>query len=259
MKNNKIKIIVLGSSASSPFPRTQTNRFGDYLDIENYQKKFPLHDDPLCLAAQHNTKDCRTRSSVAIVTPDQTILLEAGPDVRYQLNKFKIHPDAVFITHNHFDANYGLKYLSGVKVYSEIEGNVKPGKAINFGQIAITPFRVLHATNTTCVGYAIDWLSAGEPKRFVYMTDLGSLQGVERYIKNCDILFADGSTLTQSMPSHLSIIKQLDFYRSWKIKKVFFTHIGHSTMPYADLRKFLKNKYENADVTYDGMSIDFLL
>lgn len=253
MKNNKIKIIVLGSSAVFPFPRTKTNRFEDYLDTENYQKKFSLHDDPLCLMAQHGDKDRRTRSSIAVVTSEQTILFEAGPDVRYQLHKFKINPKTVFITHNHPDANYGLRYLSGVKVYSEVEGNIQPGRAINFGQVTVTPFRVRHALNTTCVGYAIDIVTADEKKRFVYMTDLASLDGVKPYVENCDVLFADGSILNRSMPSHLSITKQLEHYRDWHIKQIIFTHIGHATMPHEDLRNFLKNECENTEVAYDGM------
>jgi phosphoribosyl 1,2-cyclic phosphodiesterase len=256
MPSAKAKIIVLGSSAIFPFPRTVSNNFGDYLDTDNYQKRFSLHNDKICQSAKLGGKDRRMRSSVAIVTKHQTILLEAGPDVRHQLKKFKVKPNAVFITHNHPDANFGLKYLSSdVMIYSEQKKNVFPGREIHFPDLTITPFRVLHAHNTTCVGYALDFLTKRSKKRFIYMTDLASLAGTRHYLDGADILLADGSALDNSMPSHLAMVKQLNFYRRLNIKKIFFTHIGHATLPHRQLRAYLKGRSPRADVTYDGLII----
>ena len=41
---------IIGSSALFPLPRTKTNVFADYLDIENYEKHFTLHDDRFAIA-----------------------------------------------------------------------------------------------------------------------------------------------------------------------------------------------------------------
>jgi len=247
------KIIVLGSSAEFPLPRTRTNRFKDYLDIVGYQRKFKLHDDRLCNSAKKGGKDRRTRSCLALVmTGGKTILFDAGPDIKYQLKKYRLKPDAVFISHSHPDADYGLRYLKGVRVFSEKVGNIKHDKPIKVFGVKILPFRVVHSKIAPYTGYRV-WIGG---RGFVYLTDMASTTGISKYVKGCDILFADGSILKRNLGGHLSMTNQLKIYKRWRLKRVVFTHIGHDTLPYGDLVKYIKGRYKNADVAYDGMVIE---
>lgn len=248
------KIIILGSSASNPFPRTQTNRFQDYFDIQNYARKFKLHDDPICESAKKGGKDRRTRACLALLVNKKVILIDAGPDIKYQLKKHNLKPDVVFITHNHLDASYGLRYLSkSVEVFSEKIGNIKHGKVIDLFGINILPFRVIHSKIAPFTGYKIFIKN----KKIVYISDLASLKGVKDYLKDSDILFSDGSILKKKLTMHLPIINQLKIYKIWRLKRVIFTHIGHATLKHDDLVKFVKEKYKNTDVAFDGMTIKF--
>jgi len=62
-----------------------------------------------CQAARLNSRLSRTRSSLAILGEENTILIDAGPDVAFQLNREGIQKvDAIFITHWHYDHVGGL-------------------------------------------------------------------------------------------------------------------------------------------------------
>ena len=248
----KAQIIILGSSAASPFPRTKKNQWADYLTA-NYQKKFHLHDDPICNLAKKGGPNRRTRSVIAIKTAKTTIIFDAGPDIFYQLKKFKIRPQIAFLSHEHSDANYHAEDLKkiGVKIYGELEKNIKPDKSVSIENIKIMPFRVRHVKNVKTVGYKI---FIGQ-KKIAIATDISSTAGLKKYFRNCDIILADGSILSRNFGGHLPIIRQLQIYKKWNLKKVFFTHIGHSTLPHNELVKFVRSKYKNTDVAYDGLKI----
>lgn len=246
------KIVILGSSSTFPFPRTVTNQMRDYSDIENYQKKFPLHDDLICKLAMSGGKEKRTRASAAIITGEGTILIDAGPDALYQTNKYKVKPDVILINHDHSDAFGGIGFFPGAKVLRETTGDFKPGQELTIYGLSIIPFRVKHAFNVPTVGFKI---SDGKTK-VAYICDLSSLDGAKKWIKDCDMIFADGSNLAQNQPTHLSIIEQLTEYRGWGIKKVWFTHIGHKTLPHDELIRYCRSLYEPTDIVYDGMVLD---
>lgn len=248
------KFIILGSSAVFPFPRTKSNRFEDYADAENYQKRFDLHDDSLCEAAKAGGKDRRTRASLAVLHNGKFILFDCGPDVIFQLKRAGLGtPDAICITHAHLDADFGLRFFEKVPVWSEVSGAVHTNQSFQLFGLEIFPFRVRHARNTPTVGFRIQ---LPNKKSVIYATDFSSLAGLKNNFQLADFAFVDGSILNRSLNGHLSIVSQLSTYKRWQVRQVFFTHIGHATLPHEQLREFVKNKYPGADVVYDGMNFE---
>ncbi len=245
------KIVVLGSSAATPFPRTKTNRFSDYRDIETYRRKYRLHDDLVCRLAAKGGKQRRTRACIAVVVRGRTILIDAGPDILFQLRRARLKPDAVVITHQHADASFGLRYLKDTPVYSEARGNIKPSKQQKILGLTVLPFRVIHAAKCRCVGYKF-WLGH---KSFAYVVDIASTRGIKKYVSGCDLFFIDGSSLKTNLRTHLSITDQLKIYKRWNLKKIIITHIGHQTLPQQKLIKFVRSLYPNSTVAYDGQTI----
>lgn len=249
------KFIILGSSALFPLPRTKSNRFDNYADAANYQKEFPLHDDPLCEAAKAGGKDRRTRACLAVQHLGKFILFDSGPDILFQLNRAGLpKPDAICITHAHVDANSGLKNFSGVQVYSEISGTIRADQSFDIFGLTVFPFRVKHAQNTPTVGYRIQ---LPNNRSIIYATDFFSLRGLKSQFQMADAAFVDGSILHRSLNGHLSIVSQLKTYKRWGVHRVFFTHIGHATLPHEQLQKFVQKKYQEAGVAFDGMSFEF--
>ncbi len=248
-----LKITILGSSAATPFPRTTKNQWADYSDIEHYAKKYPLHNDPICNLAKQGGKNRRTRSSIAVKSGIATILFDAGPDIKYQLKKYNIKPDAVFISHAHADARAGEEYMkqSGRPIYSEKNKNIKIGRTYKIGPLDISPFRVRHVKNIKTVGYRMT-----DGRRTVSIaTDLSSTAGLEKIFKKSDIVLVDGSILSRNFGGHLPIESQLNIYKKWKLKKIIFTHIGHQTLPHDELIAHVKKIYPKTSVAYDGLKI----
>jgi phosphoribosyl 1,2-cyclic phosphate phosphodiesterase len=250
---SKNQIIILGSSAEFPLPRTLSNRFEDYLDIENYEKNFPLHADRLCKSAITGGKNKRSRSSILVSINGKHIVFDAGPDIIYQLRRERIKKiDAVFITHEHPDANYGLRYLKGVKVFREKAGNIGSGKTINIFGIGISAFRVIHSKIAPFLGFFAIFPNGF---KLAYVSDCASLSGLKDCFVKSDLLFADGSILKRSLIGHLSIDRQLEAYKKWRLSRIIFTHIGHQTLPHEELQKHVQEIYAPSDIAYDGMRI----
>lgn len=265
------KIIILGSSAEFPLPRTITNKFEDYLNITDYQQKFELHDDKLCNLAKKGGKDRRTRACLAITADNKLVIIDAGPDIKYQLKKYKLKwPDAVFITHEHPDADYGLKYLpQSTQIFGEKLGGVKHEKLINLWGLEVLPFKVAHSKIAPYTGYKVKFQTANHKAQkglsprvlsgkfsICYATDMASVLGIQKYVQDCDILFADGSILKRNLGGHLSMVNQLKYYKKWGLKKIIFTHIGHATLPHEELVRYLRDIYPRVDVAYDGLIIE---
>jgi ribonuclease BN (tRNA processing enzyme) len=254
------EVIILGSSAATPFPRTLSNQWSDYSNIEHYTENFPLHHDPICKNAKRGGKDKRTRSAIAIRTEKGAVLFDAGPDIYYQMEKYGIKPTAVFINHEHRDAAENAENLKriGVKIYSEKDGTVSPEMTIAESGIEVTAFRVEHAVNAKTIGFLAKY---GETTVLIAM-DFASLSGLKKYFTQADILFVDGSTLHQDLATHISINRQLAYYRenlrpneTRAFPRVIFTHIGHDTLPHSELDAYVKRGYPEAEVAYDGMKI----
>ncbi len=104
------------------------------------------------------------------------ILLDAGfsyKELRKRLaliSKRIENIKTVFITHQHIDHTQAVSSFKkkGVRIYSEEDKNVLPGKEIILpGNTKITPFRLSH--DVPCVGYRV----AYEDFALVYVTDTG--------------------------------------------------------------------------------------
>ena len=250
------RVIVLGTSAMFPLPRTVNNKFSDYFDIVNYKNKFALHKDPLCVAARRGGRNNRTRSCLALVAGSETILFDAGPDIRWQLKKFKLRPTAVFISHAHADASYGKKYLNGAKIFSEGAGTARPNRPIVISKsVTVVPFRVTHTPETPCLGFLVKVKTSRGLKKFAYFTDCSKLVGLKKWLTQVDFMFIDGSAFKQPILGHMLLSRQLMCYKKWEVKKVFITHIGHSALPHQKLVSWAKAQYTQTAVAYDGQII----
>lgn len=82
------------------------------------------------LANPHNPKNNRTRASVLLEDAGKAILIDAGPDMRTQINQNQVkNIDAVFLTHGHYDHIAGVPELPraakilghGIDVFASIE------------------------------------------------------------------------------------------------------------------------------------------
>ncbi len=75
-------------------------------------------DCEVCTSA--DKKDNRLRSSILVQSPTTTLVVDTGPDFRYQMLRQKIkHLDAVVFTHPHKDHLAGLDDIRAFNFFSK--------------------------------------------------------------------------------------------------------------------------------------------
>jgi len=221
-------------------------------------------------------KNWRTRSSVYVSTNDKNILIDTGPDFRYQAIKYDIRNiDFVLYTHSHADHTHGIDDL---RIYSysrpdriKCFGNsytirdIKQNFSYIFNpnntsgrprlnmqivngnfieqQIEVVPLPVLHK-DWEILGYRI-----GD---FAYITDCSLIPDETiKKMKDLDLLILDALRFSKH-DAHLSVDQAVEVSKTVKAKKTVLTHMG-SDLDYHELVKVLPDGVRPG---YDGLLLE---
>lgn len=210
------------------------------------EKSIPRENCPCPQCQSKDKKDKRLRSSLLI---NSRILIDAGPDVTKQLTANQIsNLDTVIITHEHNDHIGGLKYLLKNRNLKIIR--MKPGQHFKLFGIDFFAFKVLHSKIANTVGVIID-------NRTIYIPDCASLDLALKYLQEVNTAILDGSIFERSFGGHLAmkeaIIATKDFAN---LKKVYFTHNGHTQKPYQEMQKLVQQLGgKKFTLGYDGLEL----
>ena len=220
-------------------------------------------------------KDFRTRSSVLISTKKKNILIDTGPDFRYQALKNNIKDISfVLYTHSHADHTHGiddLRIFSYVKkekincyannfTIRDIKKNfsyifdinnksgrprinlIEVSKEFTDQGIKVIPLRIKHR-DWDILGYRIG--------NFAYITDCSEIpKETFTKLKNLDLLILD-SLRYSSHDAHLSVDQAIEISKKINPNKTILTHLS-SELKYNDLMSYLP---DNITPGFDGMSI----
>jgi phosphoribosyl 1,2-cyclic phosphate phosphodiesterase len=200
-----------------------------------------------------NPKNKRLRSSVLIETPSQTILIDAGPDLRTQLLRCSLPlPVALLITHAHQDHTAGLDDLRPLihhnrkpfPVYCEtsvekrlrqqyayaFEDNPYPGApqfeinpisdhSFSIGEDTIIPIRAFHG-DIPVLGFRIGDIS--------YLTDIKTIDKSElKKLRGTQILVLN-ALRHKKHHSHLTVQEAVELAEGINAPLTYFTHISHN-------------------------------
>ena len=223
--------------------------------------------------------DNRLRVSVLIEVEGKTIVIDSGPDFRYQMLRAGVKKlDAILYTHEHKDHVAGLddvrafnyKQDSEVDIYAHkrvqealkkefhyvFSGNNYPGiprlklNTIEDGQsfqaagIDIVPILVMHF-QLPVYGFRF-----GD---FTYITDAKTITAEEKLkIKGSDILVINALQKEKHI-SHFTLDEALELAAEIGAKKTYLTHISHRLGTHAEVSKQLP---EGVFLAYDGLELD---
>lgn len=222
-------------------------------------------------------KDKRLRTSALIETNNQKIIIDTGPDFRFQVLRVGIKRlDAVLFTHQHRDHIAGLDDVRSFnfkqKMAMPIYGNnyvieqIKkefhyvfeskyPGipqleiheirnEPFNIGDIPILPIQVLHH-KLPVLGFRFN--------DFTYITDANSIPE-EEYpkIEGTKVLVLNALQRDDHI-SHFTLDEALEVIKRIKPEKAYLTHISHKLGFYQQISKELP---ANVMLAYDGLSIN---
>lgn len=230
----------------------------------------------VCLS--NNKKNKRLRSSILIQVNNWNIIIDTGPDFRFQMIREKVsHLDAVLFTHEHKDHIAGLddirafnyqqqqaipiyankRVLEAIKrefsyIFSEPRypgipqinlNEINNEKFVVVDSIPVMPIEVKHL-NLDVNGFRV-----GE---FTYITDMKTISEVEKKkIEGTDILVLN-ALQKESHISHLTLYEAIEFAQRINARKTYFTHISHRLGKHDDVAKLLP---PNIELAYDGLQI----
>ena len=212
----------------------------------------PMIACPCEVCASTNKKDKRLRSSILVKSSTTTIVVDAGPDFRYQMLRANVkHLDAIIFTHPHKDHVAGLddvrayNFFSGkpMDVYAnemtqavlirefpyafadtkypgvpEIKMNTIDIEPFTVGDIDIIPIEVWHL-KMPVLGFRF-----GD---FTYITDANRIEHAEMdKIRGSKILTIN-TLRKEKHISHFNLEEGVTIAKELNVEQAYFTHMSH--------------------------------
>lgn len=225
-----------------------------------------------------DSKDKRLRSSVSVECNGVRIIIDSGPDFRYQMLRSAIEDiDAILFTHAHKDHTAGLddvrafNYIlkRNIDIYAEkycmniimkdfdyafaefkypgvpeITPHIITTEPFTIKGVEIVPIRGLHH-KMGVLGFRIGDVA--------YLTDMNFICESElEKIKNIPILIIT-ALRKESHLSHFSLKESIEISRKVNAQKTYFTHISHQLGLHKTVEEQLP---ENMFQAYDGLVIE---
>ena len=224
-----------------------------------------------------NKKDKRLRSSLLVRSATTTLVVDTGPDFRYQILRAEVkNLDAIIFTHPHKDHVAGLddvrayNFFSGkpMEVYAnemtqevlirefpyafadtkypgvpEIKLNTIDYEPFVVGDIPVLPVMVWHM-KMPVMGFRFG--------KFTYITDANRIEPAEmEKIKGTEVL-ALNALRKEKHISHFTLDEAIKVSQEIDAAKTYFTHLSHQMGLHEEINNELPDRVELA---YDGLVI----
>lgn len=222
-------------------------------------------------------KDKRLRTSVLIETDDKTIVIDSGPDFRYQMLRAEATDlDAILFTHEHKDHVAGMddirpfNYMlhKNIDVYAaprvqealkrefsyiftnvqylglpRINLNTITDAPFQIGASTIVPLKVMHYK------LPIHGFRIGD---FSYITDAKTIpEETMEQLQGTRILVVNALQHTDHI-SHFNLQEALEFARMVGAEQTYLTHVSHNLGRHEEVEKDLP---AGVSLAYDTLSI----
>lgn len=231
---------------------------------------------PVCTST--DKKDKRLRSSIMVESATTTLVVDTGPDFRYQMLRAHVKKlDAIIFTHPHKDHVAGLDDVRAfnfftqqpVKVYaSEMSQEViirefpyafyeskYPGVPdIQLNTIAMDPFTVgdIHVIPVMVWHLKMPVLGFRFGK-FTYITDANRIEPDEKEkIKGSEVWVLNTLRKDKHI-SHYSLSEGIELAQELQIPQTYFTHLSHQMGKHADIEKELP---PGINLAWDGLVLE---
>jgi Metal-dependent hydrolases of the beta-lactamase superfamily I len=232
-------------------------------------------DCPVCIST--DKKDKRLRSSILVQSSKSTLVVDSGPDFRYQMLRAAVkHLDAIIFTHPHKDHIAGLDDVrafnffsqQAMKIYAsemtqeviirefpyafyeskypgvpELQLNTIGMEPFVVGDIPVTPIMVWHLKMP---------VMAFRFGPFTYVTDANRIDEEEKEkIKGTQVLVLN-TLRKEKHISHFSLDEGIALAKELRAPQTYFTHLSHQMGKHADIDSELP---PGINLAYDGLEI----
>ncbi|MCX2451505.1 MBL fold metallo-hydrolase [Pedobacter sp. PLR] len=229
----------------------------------------------VCQSTDHKNK--RLRVSVLVEMGDKTIVIDSGPDFRYQMLRAKVKDlDAILYTHEHKDHvaglddirpfNYLLKKNIDIFATTRVQEALKrefsyifaethyPGlpqidvhtivdQPFEIGNTTVIPLNIMHY-KLPILGFRIH--------DFTYITDAKTIseETIEK-VKGTKVLVINALQHEEHI-SHFTLQEAIEFAQKIGAEMTYLTHISHNLGLHEEVEEELP---KNIKLAYDGLSI----
>ena len=232
----------------------------------------------VCTSA--DTRDKRLRSSILLQVDGKNIVIDSGPDFRYQMLRAGVtHLDALVFTHEHKDHTAGLddirafnyKQAEAINVYAHkrVQDALKKEFSYIFAHhkypgipqldlfeighhpfevagVPFIPIEVMHF-QLPVLGFRI--------ADFTYITDAKTVSDVEKAkIKGSKVLVINALQQEKHI-SHFTLEEALAFAQEMGAEKTYFTHISHRLGTHQKISELLP---AGVELAYDGLCVNLV-
>jgi phosphoribosyl 1,2-cyclic phosphate phosphodiesterase len=232
-------------------------------------------DCAVCSSA--DKKDKRLRSSLLVRSANTTMVVDSGPDFRYQMLRADVkHLDAIVFTHPHKDHVAGLddvrayNFFSGkpMQVFAnemtqevlirefpyafadtkypgvpEIKLNTIDFEPFVVGDIPVVPILVWHM-KMPVMGFRFG--------RFTYITDANRIEPAEmEKIRSTEVLTLN-TLRKEKHISHFTLDEGIQVAAQLRPSQTYFTHLSHQMGLHEEVSKELP---DGVELAYDGLVI----
>lgn len=230
----------------------------------------------VCTSA--DARDKRLRSSILIEAEDKTVVIDSGPDFRYQMLRANVQRlDAVVYTHEHKDHVAGMddirafnfKQQEPMNIYADTRVQAAlmrefpyvfaefkyPGiPQVNIHPIGLEPFDIgsIHFIPIEVLHYKLPVLGF-RINDFTYITDAKTVSDAEKEKIKASKILVVNALQHQSHISHFTVDEAIAFAQEIGAETTYFTHISHRLGKHADVEPLLP---AGIKLAYDGLKFN---
>jgi phosphoribosyl 1,2-cyclic phosphate phosphodiesterase len=237
----------------------------------------PMIACPCAVCHSANTKDKRLRCSILVQSATTTLVVDAGPDFRYQMLRAGVTQlDAILFTHPHKDHVAGLDDVRAFNFFSGKPMNIYaneftqeviirefpyaftdtkyPGlPEITLNPIDIEPFTAGDILVTPVLVWHLKMpVLAFRFGTFTYITDANRIEETEKEkIRGSEVLVVNALRKEKHI-SHFSLGEAVQLAQELQVPQTWLTHISHQLGMHDDVNKTLPH---GIGLAYDTLQI----